>query len=158
LPHRLDVFGDGPHRAQVEATIARTGTADRVHLNGRVPMDNLPGLLAASDIGLVPSLPEPYLHYSLSTKLLEYAAMGIPIIASDLATFRAHFTDEAIRYVPGGDPAALAAAIRELAADPMAASRLGAEAHRQAADYAWSVQAERYLAIVERLVAAGGGG
>jgi hypothetical protein len=40
----------------------------------------------------------------------------------------------------------------------MAASRLGAEAHRQAADYAWSIQAERYLAIVERLVAAGGGG
>jgi glycosyltransferase involved in cell wall biosynthesis len=158
LPHRLDVFGDGPHRAQVEATIARTGTADRVHLNGRVPMDDLPALLAGSDVGLVPSLPEPYLHYSLSTKLLEYAAMGIPIIASDLATFRAHFTDEAIRYVPGGDPAALAAAIRELAADPMAASRLGAEAHRQAADYAWSVQAERYLAIVERLVAAGGGG
>jgi glycosyltransferase involved in cell wall biosynthesis len=154
LPHRLDVFGDGPHRAQVEATIARTGTADRVHLNGRVPMDDLPALLAGSDVGLVPSLPEPYLHYSLSTKLLEYAAMGIPIIASDLATFRAHFTDEAIRYVPGGDPAALAAAIRELAADPMAASRLGAEAHRQAADYAWSVQAERYVAIVERLVAA----
>ena len=152
LPLRLDVYGDGPWRPKVEATIARTGTADRVHLNGRVPMDDLPVLLAGADIGLVPSLPEPYLAYSLSTKLLEYAAMGVPIIATDLATFRAHFSDDAIRYVPGADPTALAAAIRELAADPAAAARLGAEAHRQAADYAWSVQSQRYLAVIERLI------
>lgn len=154
LPHRLDVYGDGPFRPQVEAAIARTDTAARVHLNGRVPMDELPGLLAGSDIGLVPSRPEPYLQYSLSTKLLEYAAMGVPIIATDLATFRAHFSDEAIRYVPGGDPAALADAIRALAADPTAAARLGAEAHRQAAEYAWEVQARHYLEIVERLIGA----
>jgi glycosyltransferase involved in cell wall biosynthesis len=152
LPHRLDVYGDGPFRPAVEAAIATTGTADRVHLNGRVPIDDLPALLAGSDIGLVPSRPEPYLQYSLSTKLLEYAAMGVPIIATDLATFRAHFSDEAIRYVAGADPSALAAAIQELAADPATASRLGAEAHRQAAAYAWDLQAARYLEIVERLI------
>ncbi len=153
LPHRLDVYGDGPYRPQIEAAIARTGTSDRVHLNGRVPLDDLPGLLAGSDNGLVPSLSEPYLQYSLSTKLLEYAAMGVPVIASDLATFRAHFSDDAIRYVPGGDPAALAAAIRQLAADPAAAEQLGAEARQQAAGYAWEVQARRYVQIVERLAA-----
>jgi glycosyltransferase involved in cell wall biosynthesis len=153
LPHRLDVYGDGPFRPAVEAAIARSGLADRVHLNGRVPIDDLPALLAGSDIGLVPSRPEPYLHYSLSTKLLEFAAMGVPVIATDLATFRAHFSDEAIRYVPGADRPALAAAIRELAAEPAVASRLGTEARRQAAAYAWEVQAARYVAIVERLVA-----
>lgn len=153
LPLRVDVYGDGPYRPQVEAAIARTGTADRVHLNGSVPIDDLPTLLAAADIGLVPSLPEPYLQYSLSTKLLEYAAMGVPIIASDLATFRAHFTDEAIRFVPGGDPVALGDAIRALAADPAAAARLAAEARRQAAPYAWPVQRIHYLEVVERLLA-----
>jgi glycosyltransferase involved in cell wall biosynthesis len=154
VPLRLDVYGEGPFRAAVEAAIERTGTAERVHLNGRVPMDDLPGLIAGSDIGLVPSRAEPYMQYSLSTKLLEFAAMGIPIIASDLATFRAHFTPEAIRYVAGGDPDALAAAIRELAADPTGAARLGAEARRQAAGYAWEMQGRRYLEIVERLLAA----
>lgn len=153
LPHRLDVYGDGPFRPEIEAAIARTGTSDRVHLNGRVPMDDLPRLLAGSDIGLVPSRPERYLQYSLSTKLLEYAAMGVPIIASDLATFRAHFTDAAIRYVPGGDAAALAAAVRELAADPERAAELGRQAQRQAAAYDWSVQGRRYVEIVERLIA-----
>jgi glycosyltransferase involved in cell wall biosynthesis len=153
LPVRLDVFGDGPHRPALEAAVARTGTADRVHLNGPIPIDDLPARIAAADVGVVPSLPEPYMQYSLSTKLLEYAAMGIPIVASDLATFRSHFTDEAIRFVPGGDPDALAAAFRELAADPAGTARLGAEAHQQVAQYDWTGQAERYLAIVERLLA-----
>lgn len=153
LPVRLDVYGDGPYRPELEAVVARTGTADRVRLNGPVAIDELPALIAAADVGVVPSLPEPYMHYSLSTKLLEYAAMGIPIVASDLSTFRAHFTDEAIRFVPGGDPAALAAALQSLAADPVATARLGAEAHRQAAQYEWADQARRYIEIVERLTA-----
>ena len=95
-------------------------------------MDELPRLLAGADIGLVPSLPEPYLAYSLSTKLLEYAAMGVPIVASSLSTFRRHFTDEAIRFVPGGDPEALARAIEGLVDYPEGTVRMGREAQRQA--------------------------
>jgi glycosyltransferase involved in cell wall biosynthesis len=153
LPVRVDIYGDGPYRPQLETAVARTGTADRVHLNGPVPIEELPGLIAGADVGVLPTLDEPYLHFSLSTKLLEYATMGITIVGSDLATVRAHFTPEAIRYVPGGDPDALATAIREVAADPVAAARFGAEAHRQAAAYGWEVQAARYLEIVERLAA-----
>ena len=153
LPVRADIYGDGPYRAQLEAAVARTASADRVHLNGPVPMDELPPLIAAADVGVIPSLPEPYMQYSLSTKLLEYAAMGVPIVASDLRTVRAHFTGDAIRYVPGGDPGALADALRSLAADPVAAARLGAEAHRQEAQYEWAEQARRYVAIVEGLLA-----
>ena len=153
LRWRLDVYGDGPWRPQIEASIARTGTGDRVHLHGRVPMDDLPRALAAADVGLVPSLPEPYLEYSLSTKLLEYAAMGVPTVASDLATFRHHFTDAALAYVPGGDPDALARAVESLADDPERAVAMGQEARRQAAAYDWEVQRARYLEIIDRLVA-----
>lgn len=152
LPWRLDVYGDGPWRPQIEAAIARTGTGDRVHLHGRVAMDDLPRLLAASDVGLVPSLPEPYLQYSLSTKLLEYAAMGVPTIATDLATFRHHFTDAALCFVPGADPAALARAAERLVDDPERTVEMGLEARRQAAAYDWEVQRARYLGIVSRLI------
>jgi len=150
---RLDVYGDGPYRPQVEAAITRTGTDARVTLHGRVPMDDLPRLIADADIGLVPSLPEPYLEYSLSTKLLEYAAMGVPTIATDLATFRHHFTDAALRYVPGGDPRALARAVESLVDDPEGTTAMGLEAQRQAAAYDWEDQKVHYLSVVERLAA-----
>jgi len=153
LAWRLDVYGDGPWRPQIESAIARTGTGDRVILHGRVPMDDLPALLAGADVGLVPSIDEPYLGYSLSTKLLEYAAMGVPIVATELATFRHHFTDAAIRFVRGGDPLALAAAIEALAADPEAAVAMGLQAQREAAAYDWERQKAVYRSIVDRLVA-----
>jgi len=158
LRWRLDVYGDGPWRSRIEAAIAGTGTADRISLHGRVPIDDLPALLAAADIGLVPSLAEPYLEYSLSTKLLEYAAMGVPTIASDLATFRHHFTDEALRFVRGGDPAALASAIESLVADPERTVAMGVEARRQARAYDWERHRAHYLGIIDRLTSSGPGG
>ena len=154
LRWRLDVYGDGPWRPRVEAAIERSGTADRVQLNGRVPLDELPAILAGADIGLVPSLPEPYLQYSLSTKLLEFAAMGVPTVASDLATFRHHFTADALRYVPGADPDALARAIESLVDDPAGTVAMGREAQRQARAYDWGNHRGRYLAIVDRLISA----
>ena len=149
---QLDVYGDGPWRPRIEEAIERTGTAGRVTLHGRVPMDDLPGLLAGADIGLVPSLAQPYLEYSLSTKLLEYAAMGVPTVATDLATFRHHFTDAALRFVPGNDPEALARAIEALVDDPAGTVAMGQEARRQAMAYDWEVQKERYRAIVSGLI------
>jgi len=151
LSWRLDVYGDGPWRPQVEAAIARTGLGGRIELHGRVPMDDLPRILAASDIGLVPSLPLPYLQFSLSTKLLEYAAMAVPTIASDLATFRHHFTDDAVRFVPGGDPAVISGAIESLVADPAGAVAMGREARRQARAYDWERQKARYLEVIGRM-------
>lgn len=152
LPWRLDVYGDGPWRPQIEAAVERTRTGDRVTLHGRVAMDDLPGLLAGSDIGLVPSVAEPYMAYSLSTKLLEYAAMGVPTIATDLATFRHHFTDAALCFVPGGDRDVLARAVEALVHDPTRTVAMGLEAQRQAATYDWEHQRQRYLEIVDRLV------
>ena len=151
LRWELDVYGDGPWRGAIEQAIERTATADRVTLHGRASMDDLPRLIAGSDIGLVPSLSEPYLEYSLSTKLLEYAAMGVPVVATDLATFRHYFSDAALCFIPGGDPDALARAVEGLADDPARATAMGAEAQRQAAAYDWESQKDRYLAVVERL-------
>ncbi|MDQ5839981.1 MAG: glycosyltransferase [Chloroflexota bacterium] len=155
LDAHLDVFGDGPFRRQIEAAIARHAVGDRVTLHGRVPQDDLPAVLAAADIGLVPTRPEPYMEYSLSTKLIEYVAMGVPVIASDLRTFRSHFDGAAIRFVPGGDPQALAQAIGTMASDPSAATSQAGEARRQAVPYAWAVQSAHYLAVVEGLLARG---
>lgn len=154
-PVTLDVYGDGPRRSAIEGVITRHALGDVVRLHGRVPIDALRSLLANADAGLVPSLPEPYLQYSLSTKLLEYVALGIPVIASDLATFRSHFTDAALAFVPAGDPRALAGAIERLRREPDAAAARAAEARRQAAAYAWPAQAARYLTVVDGLVGRG---
>jgi glycosyltransferase involved in cell wall biosynthesis len=80
--------------------------------------------------------------------------MGVPTVASDLATFRHHFSDAALRYVPGGEPGALARAVEALVDDPERTVAMGREARREAAAYNWELQKQRYVAIVDRLVSA----
>ena len=57
------------------------------------------------------------------------------------------------RFVPGGDPEALARGVEALADDPERTVGMGEEARRQATAYDWDVQRARYLEIVDRLIA-----
>jgi len=81
--------------------------------------------------------------------------MGVPTIATDLATFRHHFTDAALRFIPGDVPLALARAVESLADNPEATLAMGAEAQRQATAYDWEHQKAVYLGIVDRLALRG---
>lgn len=153
LPVRLDIYGEGPFRSEIEAAVARFGAEDRVTVHGRVPLAELPALIAASDIGLVPSRPYPYGELLLSTKLLEYATMGIPTIASDLAMYRHHLPPDGVRYVAPGDASAFARGVEELVADPAEASARGERARAVARRYAWSAQAARYVEVVNASIA-----
>ena len=92
--------------------------------------------------------------YSLSTKLLEYVAMGVPVVATDLRTFRAHFDGSAIATCPetirGHWPAR-----SRTSPGTLRPLRLRRRRPRPGAPYAWAIQKDRYLAIVGELVARG---
>ena len=82
-------------------------------------------------------------------------AFGKPMVISAVGGF-AELGEEhgAARLVPPGEPEPLAAAIRELLADPAERERLGERAAAAAAGpYSWDLAAERTLALYEELLA-----
>jgi glycosyltransferase involved in cell wall biosynthesis len=92
----------------------------------------------------------------IPNKAYQAIACGTPLVTADTPAARELLVDEeSALLVPPGDPAALAAAIRRLAAEPELASRIGAsglEAYRREASE--DVLGPRWLALLERLVAA----
>lgn len=100
-PH-VCVIGDGPERSAIEAAIQRLGLADRVHLVGR--RENAARYLRAFDVFTLPSKKEgmPYV-------LLEAAAAGLPIVATDVGANRWMLPEATI--VPPRHPQALAEAL-----------------------------------------------
>ncbi len=77
-------------------------------------------------------------------KLFSYMAAGRPILAPDLPDVREVLTDgQDARLVRPGDPAAAAAAVRALLAEPAEAERLACQAQRAAQQYTWAARAER---------------
>jgi glycosyltransferase involved in cell wall biosynthesis len=118
LPVRLLCAGTGSQAAALERRRAALGLGERVAFLGHV--EDVPGLLAAADAVVLPSLQE-----GLGVAALEALAAGRPVVASRVGGLPEAVGEEAGILVPPGDPPALAAALRRLASDPSTTRALG---------------------------------
>jgi glycosyltransferase involved in cell wall biosynthesis len=85
---RLDVelliIGDGPQRSAVQVRAEQLGVADRVTITGWVPYERVPVLLASAHVGIDTAPLTEVNHGSTMIKILEYLAVGLPVVASAL--------------------------------------------------------------------------
>lgn len=149
-------------RERFEARLRAWGLEEQIHYSEkRVPYDELGAAIAACQIGLVPGQVSPKnLASFVPTKLFEYFACGLPVVASDLPSIRRFraVADWGLLADPH-DPAAHARAIGCLLDDPEAARAKGAQARRAAEEhFNWAAEAEKLLALYERIAPRKGGG
>lgn len=125
-PWRLAIAGRGKQKEPLQQLAAELGIAGRVHLLGH--RDDIPDLLAAADVFVMPSLWE-----GLPLAILEAMFAGKPVVASAISGI-----PEAIEsgvqghLVPAGDAPALSRALRELLVDPSRRTAFGAAGRRRA--------------------------
>jgi glycosyltransferase involved in cell wall biosynthesis len=93
-----------------------------------VPVEQLPALLVTADVGVVPYRPSAATHLMLPVKLLDYATLGIPVIAARLRTVEHYFGNHAVELFEPGSSADLARAISRLYHDPRLRHRLAESA------------------------------
>jgi glycosyltransferase involved in cell wall biosynthesis len=151
LAIRWDLYGRGDELERLAALAAELGLAERVRLHGRVPLEEVPRRLAAADIGMSPIQRNPFTEISLPTKILEYAAMGLPVIAASLGGAREHFEPLMLAWYESGDVASLAAAITRLVDDAETREQMVAAAGARARELSWDREAPAYVALVEDL-------
>jgi glycosyltransferase involved in cell wall biosynthesis len=109
--------------------VASESLPGKVHFLGR--RDDVGRLLGEATLLAHAARQEP-----LGRVLLEAAAAGVPVVATDVGGTREIFPpeQEAARLVPPGDADALASALRELLGDAALRSRLGTAARRCAVE------------------------
>lgn len=142
----LDVYGDGNGMDVIEALAEEASGS--ITLHGLVPSRTLAASIAGAAVAVVPYRDSPFMRLAESTKAFEYAALGVPIVCSDLPPLRAQLGDESALYVPAGDANALAEAILALRADPGGALARAREARQRAEDSQWSQVEATYLAAM----------
>jgi glycosyltransferase involved in cell wall biosynthesis len=139
---RLVLIGQGPARADLEAEAARLGLSERVHFVAPVPHDQIPSLLPAFDVALLPAINA----YASPLKLHEYMAAGIATVAPDQPNLREVLSSGSdALLVPPGDGQAFRAAVTGLLRDPARASALGraARATVERMDLTWAGNVRR---------------
>lgn len=127
--------------------------AGAIDHRGVLPPTVARDLLLEARVGLLPLLPTPAYASSLPTKLFEYLAAGLPVIATDIPLWRELLDGaDCVTWVPPGDPDAVVRAIRRYDADPVlldAHSAVGRALVTRR--YRWDVE-ERILLDLYRLL------
>ena len=116
---RLVLVGDGPERGAIEDLVRQREMEGNVRLLGQ--RDDVPRLLAASDIVLLTSISE-----GIPLTLIEAMAAGRPVVATRVGGVAEVVADgQTGLLAPAGDDAALAEHILHLADDHARRDRIG---------------------------------
>src|SRR5437867_5298070 len=149
---RFAIIGDGAEREALAARARAEGLAN-VTFTGLVPRAEIPDYLAASDVSLVTLKPSDLFKTVLPSKMFEsMAAARAIVLAVDGEARQVLERAGAGLAVAPGNAAALADAVRRLAADPELRRTLGAAgAEFVERDFSRRTWAERYLRVLHRV-------
>ena len=151
----LTILGRGDAVPELQALREELGVQDRVTIRHElVPAEQLPAIIADADLGVVPYRDDPFTDGLLPTKLMEYAAMGVPCVAAATTAITRTFAGTMVELFPPGDVDALAAAIRRVHTDPALRADLVAGCTRFTRRHAWPDVAADYVALVGALAEA----
>ena len=136
-----------PNLDQYRQKAESLGISDFVTLTGRIPYREAPAYLALGDVAVAPKL-------SLTEgagKLLNYMAVGLPIVAFDTPVAREYLGQEV--YWPRGDVQSLAESLLAcLFASPEQSDRMGQRLRQRAIKHFSWVQAGRQIVEAYREV------
>ena len=116
--------GEGADKTRLRSRVAELGLGNVTILPG-VPHSGVPELLAAADICVAPLRNVPLFSAFIPSKIFEYLGAGKAVVGSVTGETAQILTEAGAIVVPPQDSAALASAIRELAADPRRRAEMG---------------------------------
>jgi glycosyltransferase involved in cell wall biosynthesis len=121
---RIAFVGDGADKKRLQRRVNELGLRNVVLLPG-VPSAEMPALLAAADICLVPLRNVPLFATFIPSKMFEYLAAGKAVVGSVSGEAAQILAEAGAVVVPPEDSGSLAAAISALAADPQLRAVIG---------------------------------
>src|ERR1035441_10618064 len=133
-PVHFAFVGEGSDKPRLERRVAALGL-DNVTMLPGVPHEEVPALLAAADICLVPLRDVPLFSTFIPSKLFEYLAAGKAVIGAVTGEAAQILRAAGAVVVPPEDSIALADAIAALADDPERRQLMGKHGRSHLARY-----------------------
>jgi teichuronic acid biosynthesis glycosyltransferase TuaC len=140
----LALAGAGPDEAELRARAARPGLKGRVHFLGSVAHDQLPLLLSAADVFVLPSASE-----GLANAWVEALACGTPVVTTNIGGARELITHADYGRLTARDGAAIAKAVLALLENPPSPASVA----KGAAAFSWEANGKQLVSHWKRLAA-----
>lgn len=155
---RVEIYGMGDYLPQAQRLASDLGLTGVVRFHPRLPLESMPEILRAADVGVAPVRRDVFTDTILPTKLIEYAYMEVPAVAARTSTISEYFADDMAAFFESGDPEDLARQVVYLYRHPDAAMAMAARARRFTEAHNWQHDRAAYLALVSHLIGQPGDG
>lgn len=149
------LVGGGTSLDQMKSYAEELGIADYVTFTGRVPDQEMLEMLNTADVCVNPDVANEMNDKSTMNKIMEYMALGKPIVQFDLTEGRYSARDASL-YAKKNDDVDFALKIVELIDDPVRRETMGEYGKRRVeTELEWKYEAPKLLAAYECLFTAG---
>jgi phosphatidylinositol alpha-1,6-mannosyltransferase len=153
----LTIHGRGEYLNELQEMARKLGLLEHVSFSSQfMPTNELASFIAQADLALVPYRDGVFSGAILPTKLMEYAALHMPVIASRTTAISTYFDDSMVLYFDPGDPKGLARCILSLCRDRSRLQQLGDNIAKFNQRHNWAQQSASYVDLILGMAASRG--
>ena len=146
------IYGDGPSKTELRILIEQLQLENRVVLHERRSLWEISKIVETASLGIVPKRKDNFGNEAFSTKILEFMAMGVPVIVSDTNVDRYYFDDSIVRFFNAEDEDDLARCILDLIQHPEKRVALVKGATEFVSQNDWAHKKQEYFNLVDGLL------
>jgi glycosyltransferase involved in cell wall biosynthesis len=146
------IHGEGSAKPDLQRLVHELGLAGKVHLHDPLPLREIAAVMANADLGVVPKRDDSFGGEAFSTKILEFMALGVPVVVADTRIDRHYFNDTLLRFFRSGDVEGLARAMLDAYHERERGAAMAANALAYVRENSWGRKKSDYLAVVRGLV------
>jgi glycosyltransferase involved in cell wall biosynthesis len=155
-PHaEFHIYGDGPSKPDLLELITTLGVESQVKMPSARSLQEIAQIMETANLGIVPKRKDNFGNEAFSTKILEFMAMGVPVVVSDTMIDKFYFDDSLVKFFKSGDEDDLARCMLEMIGNPALRDQLVQNANRFVDLVDWTAKQHEYLELVDQLVAQG---
>ncbi len=152
IPHaEFHIYGDGNMKPQLVVLAGGLGLHDAVRFFNPVSVEEIACVMAEADLGMVPKRADSFGNEAYSTKIMEFMALGVPMVVSSTKVDRYYFNDSMVRFFESGNSDQLAEAM----IDVLNNNELRRDMIKHASEYvvqnSWQSRKGEYLKLVDSL-------
>ena len=145
------IHGNGNMQPELERLVDELGLKGSVRFFEEVPIRQIAAVMANADLGVVPKRADSFGNEAYSTKIMEFMAVGVPVVISATKIDRYYFNDSVVRFFESGNVDALAEGMYEVLSNEELRRGMVTRASAYAAQHSWKSRKHEYLSLVDSL-------
>ena len=147
------IYGEGPAKPSLIDLSKELKMEGRIFFHDFLPSHEIAQVMAKTDLAIEPKRSgSAFGNEALSTKILEFMSLGVPVIASKTTIHAFYYDETIIQYYENDDEAQLAAQILHLKNDAARRRTLAENAKQYVEENTWDARKHEYVRLVDSLV------